>query len=99
VDDFVEVDIRPAAALEPGNVYRVVLKALGGEAGDGDSHLVSFDTDIQSVEIGPEDDQDGGSEWAAGKAVVEVTVVPAGSPPGTAGAVVGAASFVFSAHA
>jgi hypothetical protein len=90
-----ELTVKIKGSLGAGNVYRLVVKALGGSQGDGDSHEVTKDTNANAVLVVAAEDPDGGDQWAVGKGSVSVTEVPENAPEGTAGKSIGTLEFRF----
>jgi hypothetical protein len=93
VDDELTVNIK--GSLGAGNVYRLVVRALGGSQGDGDSHEVTKDTTLNAVLVVAQEDPEGGDQWAAGNASVSVVEVPENAPEGAAGKSIGTLDFRF----
>jgi hypothetical protein len=82
-------------SLGAGNVYRLVVKALGGSPGDGDSHEVTKDTRANATLVVAAEDPNGGDQWAVGKGSVSVTEVPENAPEGATGKSIGTLEFRF----
>jgi hypothetical protein len=93
VDDELTVNIK--GSLGAGNVYRLVVRALGGSQGDGDSHEVTKDTTLNAILVVAQEDPNGGDQWAAGSASVTVIEVPENAPEGAGGKSVATLDFRF----